>query len=283
MISTKRLPSGQLLTIEHVVGAKEPETPEPHQHDYYEVFWVKRGSGVHYIDHVKLPLTQDEVHIIFPGQVHHVLEVPEELYALSFKPEVIEPERTLQKVIEKLSTLNQSGLCVVNIPIQDRSVLQSIMDIAYRDLDQQGRESSFVLSLLASFLHLLSRSATRLSTGALGDKRVSRVISLIETHFRHRHDTGFYAGKLSLSNKRLNEITRMQLNQTVTQLVHARLILQAKRELAFTDQSVKAIGMNLGYSDTAYFCRFFKKITGCSPMQYRDDLTEVRGETTCLK
>lgn len=270
MISVKRLLPGQLLTIEHVVGVKEPETPEPHQHDYYEIFWVKRGLGVHCIDHVELPLTPNEVHIVFPGQVHHVLEVPEELYALSFKPEVIEPERSLQQVTERFSYLSNSGLLVFNIPSQDKPVLQSIMDIAQRDLEQQGRESGFVLSLLASFLHLLSRSATNLTVDDFGDKRVSRVVSLIETHFRNHHDTGFYAEKLALSNKRLNEITRMQLSQTVTQLVHGRLILQAKRELTFTDQSVKSIGMNLGFSDIAYFCRFFKKVTGLSPVQYRN-------------
>jgi AraC-like DNA-binding protein len=51
--------------------------------------------------------------------------------------------------------------------------------------------------------------------------------------------------------------------------------LEAKRQLCYTSQSIKEIAYDLGFEDSAYFSRFFKKSTQVSPIDYRN-AAEIR-------
>jgi len=53
-------------------------------------------------------------------------------------------------------------------------------------------------------------------------------------------------------------------------LLHDRLVLEAKRKLSFSHQSVKEISYELGFEDPAYFSRFFKNHAGIAPQDFRD-------------
>jgi AraC family transcriptional activator of pobA len=53
------------------------------------------------------------------------------------------------------------------------------------------------------------------------------------------------------------------------QIVHARLLLEAKRQLLYTSEPVSEIAYALGFDDPAYFTRFFSQRTGVSPRVFR--------------
>ena len=53
------------------------------------------------------------------------------------------------------------------------------------------------------------------------------------------------------------------------QLVHARIVLEAKRQLRYTSVAVSEIAYALGFDDPAYFTRFFSRRTGLSPRAFR--------------
>jgi AraC family transcriptional activator of pobA len=53
------------------------------------------------------------------------------------------------------------------------------------------------------------------------------------------------------------------------QMVHARILLEAKRQLCYTSNSVSEIAYALGFDDPAYFTRFFSQRTGTSPRTFR--------------
>jgi AraC-like DNA-binding protein len=58
---------------------------------------------------------------------------------------------------------------------------------------------------------------------------------------------------------------RAQLGRGALELLHARIALEAQRQLAYTTQSVKHIGLDLGFADPGYFTRFFQRLCGSSP------------------
>ena len=59
--------------------------------------------------------------------------------------------------------------------------------------------------------------------------------------------------------------------QTPSDFIKNRIVLEAKRQLLYTNDSVKHIAYNLGFNDSAYFTRFFKKATLKSPLQFKKD------------
>jgi AraC family transcriptional activator of pobA len=52
-------------------------------------------------------------------------------------------------------------------------------------------------------------------------------------------------------------------------MIHARIITEAKRNLIFGNTSMEQIAFSLGFSNAAYFTRFFRKEVGQTPSQFR--------------
>ena len=92
---------------------------------------------------------------------------------------------------------------------------------------------------------------------------------MIEANFRDHLTLSDYAGRLSITGARLNDICRRMANLPSKEVVHERLLQEARRLLRFSAVQVSEIGYQLGFADPAYFSRFFTKRTGLSPSQFR--------------
>jgi AraC-like DNA-binding protein len=96
-----------------------------------------------------------------------------------------------------------------------------------------------------------------------------RLIGAIEKYYATKHSPTEYSKLLNVSVKTLNRVTRLQANKTVTQVIAARIVAEARRELYLSSRPVKEIAARLGFNDEAYFSRFFKHHNGISPQHYR--------------
>ncbi|MBF2708068.1 helix-turn-helix domain-containing protein [Flavobacterium soyangense] len=92
---------------------------------------------------------------------------------------------------------------------------------------------------------------------------------LVESHFIEHHDVAFYASKLNKSPKTLSNLFSIISNKTPLQVIHERLILHAKRQIQYSERSVKEIAYDLGFDEIQTFSRFFKNKEGVSPSEYR--------------
>ena len=68
----------------------------------------------------------------------------------------------------------------------------------------------------------------------------------------------------------LNRVCREVLGKSALGAINARLLLEAERDLVYTFIGVKEIALSLGFSDAAYFSRFFSKHKRCIPTQFRE-------------
>lgn len=104
--------------------------------------------------------------------------------------------------------------------------------------------------------------------------RLETLHTMIDQSFRDRLTTKIYADQLGISIQHLNRITRELKGHSVQDLVAQRRLAEAKSELVFTADSINAIAYRLGFSDPAYFNRFFRKKLGTTPGQYRREERE---------
>lgn len=98
---------------------------------------------------------------------------------------------------------------------------------------------------------------------------VQRYRAEIELHYRSQPALATLAARLNLTTTQLNRVCRQVLGHSALGVLHARLVLEAQRDLAYTSMSVKQIAFALGFSDAAYFTRFFRRRTGRSPTAWR--------------
>ncbi|MFG6159507.1 helix-turn-helix domain-containing protein [Halomonas sp. 1390] len=93
--------------------------------------------------------------------------------------------------------------------------------------------------------------------------------ALIEAQFRQQPSVARFAEQLGMSSAHLNLLCRQLADRSALQLLHERLLLEAKRQLTYTNMTIGEVADSLGFSEPAYFTRFFKRLTGTSPRDFR--------------
>jgi AraC family transcriptional activator of pobA len=104
---------------------------------------------------------------------------------------------------------------------------------------------------------------------ARGREHLAKFSQLIEANYAQQNPLDFYASSLGISAAHLNALCRQLTGDSALALIHARMGLEARRYLIYTSMPVKDISDALGFSDPAYFTRFFKRQTGSAPIEFR--------------
>jgi AraC family transcriptional activator of pobA len=129
-----------------------------------------------------------------------------------------------------------------------------------------------LLALIAVGVARLAASRTRTGSVTLQpvDTTVARLRALVDEFFRSEHQLGFYAEKLGMTVDRLNDHVKRATGVTAGHLIRQRVLTEAKRQLVFTTQPIQEIAEELAFSDPSHFARFFRKHTGTTPHEFRD-------------
>ncbi|MFV3128955.1 helix-turn-helix domain-containing protein [Niveispirillum sp. KHB5.9] len=128
-------------------------------------------------------------------------------------------------------------------------------------------------ALMALLVHAW-RSA-RLSVGGGAAARgpraalVARYRDLIEAHYREGWGVAQFADALGVTAGRLRAACMAVTGHPPIDLLHERLLAEAKRSLLYSDLGVAEVAFELGFGDPAYFNRFFTSRVGCSPGRFR--------------
>ena len=94
---------------------------------------------------------------------------------------------------------------------------------------------------------------------------------LVDRNFKTQHQVQFYANELGRSPKTLSNLFARYHRKLPLQIIHDRIIDEAKRLFYYTDMSAKEIAYELGFEDAGHFSRFFKNITGQNISEYKKD------------
>lgn len=98
-----------------------------------------------------------------------------------------------------------------------------------------------------------------------------RFMHLIHEHALREHQIGFYADRLCISSRYLNEITvEYSKGKTPKELIDEQLTVEIKVQLNKLELSVEEIAGICCFPDSSYLSRFFKKHTGITPKEFRN-------------
>jgi AraC-like DNA-binding protein len=137
-------------------------------------------------------------------------------------------------------------------------------------------QSSWIAT--CAYLRLLLVELSRI-TGLTEQTRGGEVTSvlqrfrnLVEIHFRVHRPINDYAMQLGITQDRLHAICTRELQRTPLALLHERVLHEAKQRLERSSNTIQQISAGLGFRDATYFSHFFKRKTGFSPAQYRQQV-----------
>ena len=246
----------------------------PHRHDYYHIMLVKKGIGKHTIDFKRYPIHSSTMFFISPGQVHSLeLDEAAEGYVISFNSSFYHINENFQKLLDYpfFHSLNNSPF--INLNTEKEKII-ALWDELYEEYQAQRKNKE---KLLRALLDVLLIRASRVYHSPKDDTKpiymtyqLRKLETLIDQHFKEHRLLNDYAELMYISPRQLNSICKKGLNKTVVNLLHERLLIEAKRLLLFTNNSIHEIAYELGFADTSYFMRFFKKHTSSTADAYRN-------------
>lgn len=143
------------------------------------------------------------------------------------------------------------------------------------EASEPGRDAALLALCHLFFITLARLSLARRPDAPLKRERGEDVrvflgfCDLIEARFRDHVTLPDYARSLGVTEARLNDICRRMAGLASKEVVHDRLAQEARRLLRFSATPVGEIAYALGFSDPAYFSRFFARHAGCSPRDFR--------------
>jgi AraC-like DNA-binding protein len=96
---------------------------------------------------------------------------------------------------------------------------------------------------------------------------------LLETDYKNQKQVNYYTKQIIITEKRLNQATTKILGKSPKELINERVLLEAKRILAHTNESIKEIAYYLGFKEPTNFIKYFKKNLSITPTEFREQNT----------
>ncbi|MEW4923145.1 helix-turn-helix domain-containing protein [Algibacter sp. 2305UL17-15] len=170
----------------------------------------------------------------------------------------------------------------VHIPILELDVDESrkfkiLHDVFLDELETEDTIQAEMLRMLMARFIIISTRLLKAKEGFVETAKNTKIDllrefnMLVETHFKNEHSVSFYAEQLFKSPKTLSN-TFAKLNRSPLQIIHERIVLEAKRLLIYTDKSAKEIAYEVGFEDASHLSRLFKKHTTLSPSEFKKQL-----------
>ncbi len=251
----------------------------PHRKAYYMLVFTKRTRGRHWVDAVPYVRQDHALYFSGPREVL-VKEEPTPFWGtrLTFTEEFLALQQNAALRHLPLIENPQHGHELLLCPA-DEAVVDGLLTQLEAEHQRPGQWQHPLLSAyLTALLTYLSRLYTEQLPGGepSADQRLLRAYrASIEAHYRQLHEVGAYAELLHISAGHLSEVVKAQSGRSAIKHVHERLVLEAKRLLLYTPQSLKELAYDLGFAEPSYFNRFFKRETGLTPAEYRAGIRKM--------
>lgn len=268
----------QIYEAEHQITGADPKNALPHHDDSIEIIQTWSDGGFFIIKNNILPIKPGTLFLINATNTHYsnpsdprsynrskvilASELFEEITKLCGINEYINqellknggiafqfpPHGSYAKKIDKLFQVIKSTCEAAPTQFTQLTVVSALVqileNISFGSKDISYADDSHTINLMAKFIN------ERMNNW--NDVRMSDI-----------------ASSLHISQSRASHLFKQLTNKTLTQYTTDLRIAEAKKLLLTTQMKIKDISEALEFQDPTIFCKYFKKYTGCTPLNYR--------------
>ena len=248
---------------------------EPHKHvDLFQVLYLESGEVTVTLDARPQTLTAPHMVLVPQGVVHEFL----------FRPESEGYIRTLTDALlhdfaqrAGFALYTAASTLVPGTTEDDQQAITCLHSLNREYRRPHSPQRGPMLEALLMVLLVWISRRQRASDSAVarqdpGSQHLAHYAKLIEDNHAAQHRVTWYAQRIGVTAAHLNAIARDLTGRTASQMISDRLLLQARRELIYTPRTIAVIAESLGFVDTSYFARFFKRLDGASPKDFRQSV-----------
>ena len=251
---------------------------EPHAHDFEELIIGNKGQLEHFIDFKSKLIEAPFISFVTQGKIHRAKPLVKDgdcdMWVLRFKSEFI---------AETTFSLYASFHDKANISLQSNQCfekLDTICKIIFDEYQQEAPDLAVIKQLLSALFTIIESERRKLNLNNDESKKIQsstfkNFLRLLEEHYKESKDVNFYAEKLFMTSRNLNNICQNILQQSVSEIIETRKLTEAKNLLMATDKNIAEIGYELGFNEKTYFTHAFKRKAGMTPTEFREEMKKL--------
>jgi AraC family transcriptional activator of pobA len=250
---------------------------EPHRHQgLFQILYFKQGGGVAHIDGKRWAISP-ECLVIVPANSVHGFQFESD----SDGPVITAAQRPVESLAsafspELLQTIRCPGVVSVAHSPLYREALAPLFEAIGKEaqINAPARLAAGAALLLALFVQIarireMGDFYANAPSGSRRAQQIERFRAMVEARFRDGVSIADSARELGLTAGQLSRLCRETLGVSARDIVNARIVKEAERELIYSTMLVKEIALYLGFADEAYFGRFFRSQTQMTPTEFR--------------
>ncbi|WP_109851868.1 AraC family transcriptional regulator [Aquimarina sp. AU58] len=261
---------------------------EPHNHNYFEIIFIEKGSGYHTINDIRFPYKENNIFLLAPEDTHH-FEIEKrtnftyfKFTELLFSSKVNLPDRKywLQRIEQLLHQPNIIPGDVISHE-EDRSIIWDIHNVVLEEFkNEKVYYQEIISNAISTILSIIVRNISEKYNSHQKNMLVSHnKIDSILSHIRqHVYDNdltkiNFLANKFNMSQSSISTYFKRKTGESIHQYVTKYKMKLVEYRLQHTEFTIAEIAYQLGYTDESHLTKTFKKHFSMSPKQYRNEMS----------
>ena len=267
----------EILDIASTLETHKDILTSTHRAGFYHIIWFQHGSPTHLVDFNPIKIKPNTLLFLNKGTVQRFDD--KTIFggkAIVFTDSFFCKTEADTKFLRN-SILFNDLFSVSQIHVKSQSKI--FTDLLHQMTEElQNTKDNLQADILQNLLHnfLLhserergEQNFTEIKKGADFDY-VILFKNLLETDYKKQKQVNYYTQQISITEKRLNQATRKVLGKSPKEFIDERVLLEAKRMLAHTTESVKQIAYHLGFEEPTNFIKYFKKNATVTPTEFRE-------------
>ena len=212
-----------------------------------------------------------------PGSIIQInrIEGNLKLYFMVFSSEFINGLNKNKSIIDLIYITKNHP--VLSLPEEFASIYEEffllMMKVYYKKHSPYNPEilKCMLLSILYRLSDMYHDQPARKETFSSRSEEICKTFGhLVIQHYTQERNVSYYAKKMGITPAHLRNTVKNMTGKTVMDFISEVVIVDAKAQLKSTNLPIREIAYSLNFPNVSFFGKYFKRLTGMTPQQYRN-------------
>lgn len=255
---------------------------QAHRINFHALILFTQGQGIHGVDFIDYPVKTGTFIHVCANQIHHFghseglnglmvvflpAALPSNLLGMPTSISSFLSWSTMQYIWPSVTSLEP---CQAQILKQHIELLETHQTMKSTQPSQPAAQ--YLLWSVIAFAFQVAVESEKHHQGKLIDPRFLEFVDLLERSFESCRNVKWYAAQINCTERTLYRICMATVGKSPKTITNERVAVEAQRRLIFSTATVKEVGCSLGFEETTNFIKFFRRLVGQNPDEFRMSL-----------
>lgn len=267
----------ELKDLAEITHKKSQLSGVPHRTDFYQIIRITSGESVQTVDFNKITIGQGKILFVAKNQVMKFDTYSDyKGQIVLFTDDFFNRYDTEEAFLKRLQLFN---LFSVNRPVNTTPNIDALWGMLTQEVRTKGEfQHRLIHSYLTAMLIEADRQLETPENQVRCEKfeQVMLFTDLVENQYKQWRKVNDYTDHLGISAKSLSKNLQAIIGKTPKEYLDDRILLEAKRLLAYSSLNIKEITFELGFEEPTNFSKFFREKSGKTPLKFKQSVLTER-------